>query len=1734
MGHEREARRRERALAVERSFANTVAIPGRDRVPDDFAIGRTWPRVDIARHARSGRLAVGRTSLAWLAHDEAKPAVVVARKATHAVHDRGRALELAARSQGAPLETARQARLAAMFDHPLEHVRVHTDGAAREAAGLLGARAFAIGAHVYFADGEVGDELLVHELAHVVQHDRGRLAGEAPRVSEPGDALERDADALADAALARAPGAGAVPLFPAGPAPVYAQAPRTIAPGVAPVLRAATGTLDGSTLTIGTEHNGAAITLELALTSAQEARFTADPKLAQQLADEVERSFQSGGKPRFESARFLSSSAIGSRLTGDLDSWLGGRGLPTMVGLLDERERALRNLHLLEPLERHLASIGIEPGTIDWAAAVPLLLAEAPPTPPGTLIDASVEDRYHLFYSAIGAEAAARPAITGGSVPAGLGTKIRDYVDHLPSSAFGDGVSVFSEAFLAKWSLELKTITYMPAGFDLAAFDPSGKDAELEAERKRVLDDFETNRAPNLLVQYVRDDWATSGMTEDGYLAHRDMAALKKAVVAKMADDFAEQAKADPAYRRALRSAANQRATFAALRTVVGCARVMELTNAGLAERFATTPMSEVDDGDRAIAADPKGYFDTCKSFGDLTTSVLGRVQAGGDLGAALLELPATPQVRGFNFLVGLSALGASIDGLKKLKTQQDADSRKDLMADLELRYPDVARIVQTMWDDAEAFIRDQYIPALKRIALAHLKDNRDEIQGWLDDWPGRVAKLCATYRMAAWFLNDVAGKLESGEVSIAELQGQRVTKENAGMLRQGATAMTALAAKLESPEGGSAQKADLQKAVEVFDGVSAKITDGTYKPQDYGKEIAGEARAACGIGEFPEYTSFGQVLTGAVSADRNPFLARAITGWVFRTRLEDQFKTVAKFVGLGLVTVASLVVPGVGGVILMAADIGLNIWSAAVGVGKASDALDLALLDTHGELQGISVEQARAALHHAWIGMAVSLVVPLGLAAVYGVLRLIGNGAITKFAELPFLKTAIETDAITTERLLRIVNDPVKLNKLLKLAGEARRLDGIILFAGDLAKAERLLVQIKDPVKLYTWLQQAVTGDRMLSLIKLTPSVEKLEVLINGYAGNLVRLERDLASLGTGVAAGARLDQLMTKVGGAEKLLALADRCDSMLQLDRLVGRVDTVEKLGELLGVLDGKALTTLLERCKDVAEIDALLGSFLPAGRLAGAVEAAETGERLRAILGHVKDLATFDGLTAAYGNDLVLAHKHLGKLGEGTAAGDRLLVMVKQAGDGKTLERLLGHCKSIEDLEACLKGIPNGAELEPILKSLGGARTKALIAEVGDAAAVHSLLASLGEGAGREAFLKALDADAKGAVAIGKACQGTPGIAGALAEKYGAGLTKKVAIEGATLSINGEISLLPQKLGELGDKRLKDLLTVCDNPKAPAVDELAKGFERDFRWRFKSRLDARAEAWVTKLVDELKLKETPKIFETANMSASDREGLWLIGGKGTRGDNPVTRPAAAKWALGRNPANARVFAADFQFFIGEVDQEAERIAAAIDAKFAVEAAKAKAAQGGAELSAVQKDLIYKKLTAEPVENGGIGQAYNNVTGKNARNKIKEVAAARAGAGGADTAKLASEASLTGGYAPGSTTITIDPGAMVADVKARASTINFGSMSEASYHAHVHIQEIPKGDLVAGGNEVQTYINTARETVRSGSAAAPTLSGDGKLYSITFSRGGGIVIVKVQADNGVASMATYIPMK
>jgi hypothetical protein len=114
-------------------------------------------------------------------------------------------------SPGDPLQAESRAMAEPLFRHDFAHVRVHADRRAAESARALHASAYTVGRHVVFGAGESpahvasSRNLLLHELAHTIQQQHAVSDGAPLRVSQPGDADERQADAAVRAVLNGAP-----------------------------------------------------------------------------------------------------------------------------------------------------------------------------------------------------------------------------------------------------------------------------------------------------------------------------------------------------------------------------------------------------------------------------------------------------------------------------------------------------------------------------------------------------------------------------------------------------------------------------------------------------------------------------------------------------------------------------------------------------------------------------------------------------------------------------------------------------------------------------------------------------------------------------------------------------------------------------------------------------------------------------------------------------------------------------------------------------------------------------------------------------------------------------------------------------------------------------------------------------------------------------------------------------------------------------------------------------------------------------------------------------------------------------------------------------------------------------------------------------------------------------------------------------------------------------------------
>ena len=103
-----------------------------------------------------------------------------------------------ARGQGKPLDDAVRGTMESRFGADFGSVRVHADEAAADSAQAIGAKAFTQGSDIVFGAGRyqpgsgAGQQLLAHELAHVVQQSRGGSStGAEARADSAADAVSQ-------------------------------------------------------------------------------------------------------------------------------------------------------------------------------------------------------------------------------------------------------------------------------------------------------------------------------------------------------------------------------------------------------------------------------------------------------------------------------------------------------------------------------------------------------------------------------------------------------------------------------------------------------------------------------------------------------------------------------------------------------------------------------------------------------------------------------------------------------------------------------------------------------------------------------------------------------------------------------------------------------------------------------------------------------------------------------------------------------------------------------------------------------------------------------------------------------------------------------------------------------------------------------------------------------------------------------------------------------------------------------------------------------------------------------------------------------------------------------------------------------------------------------------------------------------------------------------------------------
>ena len=113
------------------------------------------------------------------------------------------------RSGGQSLDSHVQAKMSESTGQDFSDVKIHTGPESHDLNEQLSAKAFTTGSDIFFREGAYdpgssdGQELLAHELTHVVQQRSGSVGGGGGgmTVNAPGDAYEQEADSVAKSVM---------------------------------------------------------------------------------------------------------------------------------------------------------------------------------------------------------------------------------------------------------------------------------------------------------------------------------------------------------------------------------------------------------------------------------------------------------------------------------------------------------------------------------------------------------------------------------------------------------------------------------------------------------------------------------------------------------------------------------------------------------------------------------------------------------------------------------------------------------------------------------------------------------------------------------------------------------------------------------------------------------------------------------------------------------------------------------------------------------------------------------------------------------------------------------------------------------------------------------------------------------------------------------------------------------------------------------------------------------------------------------------------------------------------------------------------------------------------------------------------------------------------------------------------------------------------------------------------
>ena len=200
----------ESTLATD-AFEYIPIVSDRVRVAVDIwaTTGEVTGVPDAAEVAESGMPVAGIGALSCPAEDSSSPDGIMPKALPGGITPNADPRAIRAQlGAGRSLEGSARSRMERAFGHDFSNVRIHSGARAASVSSNLNARAFTIGSDIAFGAGEykpgtlVGDAILAHELAHVVQQSSsGPATSHKKRGTNEYGSLEEDADRSAVGAV---------------------------------------------------------------------------------------------------------------------------------------------------------------------------------------------------------------------------------------------------------------------------------------------------------------------------------------------------------------------------------------------------------------------------------------------------------------------------------------------------------------------------------------------------------------------------------------------------------------------------------------------------------------------------------------------------------------------------------------------------------------------------------------------------------------------------------------------------------------------------------------------------------------------------------------------------------------------------------------------------------------------------------------------------------------------------------------------------------------------------------------------------------------------------------------------------------------------------------------------------------------------------------------------------------------------------------------------------------------------------------------------------------------------------------------------------------------------------------------------------------------------------------------------------------------------------------------------